>query len=117
MADLSEFKKMIDELDRRRSELHKNLSEFQQLERELEHLQHRAPTDASAQRKLNQVQMVMDGDFLQKRNALIKQVNDLTSNIQTLTNSVACLSPSKKTLTPPPSNPIPVVRRPRFTFV
>jgi hypothetical protein len=84
MNDLDAFKGVIDDLTRRKAELHQHIQEFQNLSAEVCDLQRRALTDPGAKQKIIRLQAVMDHDFLQHRALLMEKVSSVTENMQEL---------------------------------
>ena len=84
MNDLDVFKELVENLTGRKTELHQHIQEFQNLSAEVCDLQRRAPTDTSAQQKVQRLQAVMDDDFFQHRALLVEKINSVTENMQEL---------------------------------
>lgn len=82
--NLDAFKGVIDDLTRRKSELHQYIQEFQNLSAEVCDLQRRALTDPGAQQKILRLQATMDKDFFQHRALLMEKVSSVTENMQEL---------------------------------
>lgn len=84
MNDLDVFKELVEDLTRRKTELHQHIQEFQNLSAEVCDLQRRALTDTSAQQKIQRLQAVMDDDFFQHRALLVEKISAVTESMQEL---------------------------------
>ncbi|MCC7005272.1 MAG: hypothetical protein IT497_01340 [Ottowia sp.] len=88
MESLEKFKEMVADLSQHKGQLHKQMLQFQSLQKEIELLRERAPTDPESQKKLDRLNTLFSGDLKALKTDLTEKILTMQTNFTNLSKQL-----------------------------
>ena len=88
VESLEKFKEMVADLSQHKGQLHKQMLQFQSLQKEIELLRERAPTDPESQKKLDRLNTLFSGDLKALKTDLTEKILAMQANFTNLSKQL-----------------------------